>query len=228
MPRKRISHEMHAQRKILSEESYSNREIAARLKLAQKTVSRSISNFKTTRNYAYLKPKDYHKSASKRMDKSIILSAKKSARKSAKAIQAALPKDVIILSQRKIQTRLFNVNSMSCEPAKKPKLSPQNIAGRLTFCKKVPGFNCGIMKTCCTQTRLKYRSFIYFVETYDKLSKKETVNSTLFPPWRILQKSWSEETFVQKEIVDCCSCLKSHQLMELFISRCLQRSYHQL
>ena len=50
MPGKRISHEMHAQIKILSEEGYSTQEIAARLQLTQKTVSRSISDFKTTVN----------------------------------------------------------------------------------------------------------------------------------------------------------------------------------
>ena len=81
MSGRRISSEMHAQIKILSEESSSTREIAVRLQLAQKTVSRSISNFKTTGNYGYSKPKGRYKSTSKCMDESIILAAKKSPRK---------------------------------------------------------------------------------------------------------------------------------------------------
>ena len=67
---------MHAQIKILNEEGYSTPEITARLQLAQNTVSRSMSNFKTTENYGYSKPNGRHKSTSKRMVESIILAAK--------------------------------------------------------------------------------------------------------------------------------------------------------
>ncbi|CAM1299525.1 Uncharacterised protein r2_g945 [Pycnogonum litorale] len=139
MPGKRISLEMHAQIKIVSE-GYSTRQIVARLRLAQKTVSRSISNFKTTGNYGYKKPTGRPKCTTKRLDDSIISAAKKSSRKSAKAIQAGLPKDVNLPSQRTIRRRLCCANLESYTPAKKPKLSAKNIADRLTFCKRYQGW----------------------------------------------------------------------------------------
>ena len=46
MPGKQISSEKHAQIKILYEEGYSTCQIARRLQVAQRTVSRSIFNFK--------------------------------------------------------------------------------------------------------------------------------------------------------------------------------------
>ena len=74
------------------------------------------------------------------MDDAIILSAKKSPRKTSKAIHAALPQDTAtasaLPSARTICRRLFHANLKSYKPAKKPKLSPKNIADRLAFCNK--------------------------------------------------------------------------------------------
>ena len=53
MPGKRISSETHAQIKILYEEGYSTRQIAGRLQVAQRTVSRSIFNFKKSGKYSF-------------------------------------------------------------------------------------------------------------------------------------------------------------------------------
>ena len=52
MPGKRKKLEIHAQLKILSDEGYSGRPIFERLELTQKTVSRSIHNFRFTGNLA--------------------------------------------------------------------------------------------------------------------------------------------------------------------------------
>lgn len=181
MPGKRISREMHAQIKILSEEGYSTREIAARLQLAQKTVSRSISNFKTTGNYGYSKPKGRHKSTSKRMDESIILAAKKSPRKSAKAIQAGLPKDVNIPSQRTIRRRLFNANLKSYKPAKKPKLSPKNIADRLTFCKKYQGWTAEQWKDVMFSDETQVSQFYAFCRNIRRPPNKRDCQRYIIP-----------------------------------------------
>ena len=74
------------------------------------------------------------------MDDAIILSAKKPPRKTSKAIHAALPQDTTTASalpnERTICRRLFRANLKSYKPAKKPKLSPKNIADRLAFCNK--------------------------------------------------------------------------------------------
>ena len=56
MPGKRISLETHAQIKILYEEGYSTHQIARRLQVAQRTVSRSIFNFKKSGKYGFKKP----------------------------------------------------------------------------------------------------------------------------------------------------------------------------
>ena len=63
---------------------------------------------------------------------------KKSPRKS---FQAGLPKCTVVPSQRTICRRLFNANSKSFRPAKRPKLSAKNIADRLAFCQKYQGWS---------------------------------------------------------------------------------------
>ena len=131
----RIKPETHGQIKILSEAEYSTRQIAARLRLAHMTMARSINNFKSTGEHGYNKPTGRPKCTTQLLDDAIISSVKKSPRKTAKAIQAALPQDVVLPSQRTICRRLFCANLKSYRPAKKLKLT-QNIADRLAFCQK--------------------------------------------------------------------------------------------
>ena len=76
MTGKTIKAEDHAQIKVLREEGYSIRQIAARLKLARTLVARSVNNFKSSGRYSYEKPKGRPKCTTKRMDDAIILSAK--------------------------------------------------------------------------------------------------------------------------------------------------------
>ena len=118
----RIKSETYGQIKILSEEGYSTRQIATRLRLAHMTMARSINNFKSTGKYSYKKLTGHPKCTTKLLDDAIILSVKKSPRKTAKAIQAALSQDVVLPSQRTI-CRLFCANLKSYRPAKKPQLS---------------------------------------------------------------------------------------------------------
>ena len=135
---KRIKAEDHAPTNVFHEEGYSIRQIATRLKLVRTSVARSINNFKSTGRYGYEKPKGRPKSTTKRMDNAIIFSAKKSPRKTSKAIHAALSQDTAtasaLSSQRTIRRRLFRDNLKSYKPAKKTKLSLKNIADRLHFC----------------------------------------------------------------------------------------------
>ena len=53
---RRIKPETHGQIKILSEEGYSTRQIAAGLQLLHMTAARSIDNFKSTGKYGCKKP----------------------------------------------------------------------------------------------------------------------------------------------------------------------------
>ena len=140
MTGERIKAEDHAQIKVLREEGYSIHQIAIKLKLACTSVARSVNNFKSTGRYGYEKPKGHPKCTIKRMDDAIILSAKKSPRKTSKAIHTALPQDTATASafpsERTIRRRLFCANLKSYKPAKKLKLSLKNIADRLAFCNK--------------------------------------------------------------------------------------------
>jgi len=181
MPGKRIKLESHAQIKILSDEGYSSRQIAARLKLAQKTVSRSINNFKSTGKYGYEKPAGRPKSTTKRLDDSIILSAKKSPRKSSKAIQAGLPNDSILPSQRTIRRRLFNAKLRSYKPAKKPKLSAKNIADRLTFCKKYQGWSAEQWKHVMFSDETQVSQFYAFCRHIRRPPNKRDCNRYIIP-----------------------------------------------
>ena len=103
-------------------------------------VARSINNFKATGKYGCEKPTSPPKCTTKLLDDATILSAKKSPRKTSKGIQAALPQDVVLPSQKTICRKLFHVNLKSYRPAKSSKLSQKNIAACLTFCQKYQGW----------------------------------------------------------------------------------------
>ena len=159
MPGKRISSETHAQIKILYEEGHRTRQIARKLQVFQRTVSRSIFNFKKSDKYGFKKPTDCPKITNKRMDDSIILAAEKSLIKSSRAIQAGLSKCTVVPSQRIIRRQLFNANLKSFRPGKKPKLSAKDIANRLAFCQKYQGWSAGQWRSACFQIKHWYRSF---------------------------------------------------------------------
>ena len=127
-------------KKILSEEGYSTRQIATRLQLAHMIVARLINNFKATGQYGYEKSTGRPKCTTKHLVDAIILSSKKSARRTAKDIQVVLPQNVVLLSQMTIRRRLFCANLKSYRSPKKPKLSQKNIAARLAFCQKYQGW----------------------------------------------------------------------------------------
>ena len=132
----RIKPETNRQIKTLSEKGDSTRQIATRLRLANVTVPKSINNFKSTGKYRYKKPTGRPKCTTKLLDDAIILSLKKSSKKTAEVIQAALPQDVVLPSQRTICRRLFRANLKFYRPSKKPKLSQKNIADSLACCQK--------------------------------------------------------------------------------------------
>ena len=175
---------MHAQIKILSEEGYIARDIAARLQLALKKVSRSISNFKKNGNYLYSKPKGRHKNRSKRMDESISLAAKKSTRKLEKAIQAGLLKHVNIPSQRTISMMLTNDNLKSYKPAKKPKLLHKNIADQLTFCKWYQGWTAEKWKHLMFSDETEVSQFYEFCRNIRWAPNKRICQSYIIPTVR--------------------------------------------
>ena len=85
MTGKRLSQGL-VQIKIFSKEGYSTCQIATRLHLAHMSVARSINNVKATRKYVYKKPTACPKCTIKRLNDAIILSAKKSSRRTAKGI----------------------------------------------------------------------------------------------------------------------------------------------
>ena len=70
------------------------------------------------------------------MDDATIMSDKNSHKKTAKAIQADISQDAVLLSQRTVRRRIFRANLKFYRPTKKPKLSQKNIADRLAFCQK--------------------------------------------------------------------------------------------
>ena len=185
MTGKRIKAEDHAQIKVLREEGYSIRQIATRLKLARMSVARSVNNFKSTERYGYEKPKGRPKCTTKRMDDTIILSAKKSPRKTSKAIHTALPQDAAttsaLPSERTIRRRLFRAYLKSYKPAKKPKLSPKNIADRLAFCNKYQAWTPEQWKRVMFSDESQISQFKLFADTFDVLQTKETHLDTSFP-----------------------------------------------
>ena len=77
-----VKSETHVQIKILSKEGYSTHQIGTRLQLAHMTVARSINNFKATGKYGYEKPTNRPRCTTKHLNDAIIVSVKKSSRKS--------------------------------------------------------------------------------------------------------------------------------------------------
>ena len=158
-------------------------QIATRLKLARTSVARSVNNFKSTGRYGYEKPKGRPKCTTKRMDDAIILSAKKSPRKTSKAIHTALLQDTAtasaLPSERTIRRRLFCANLKSYKPDKKPKLSPKNIADRLAFCNKYQAWTPEQWKWVMFSDESQISQF--FAHTFDVLQTKETHLDISFP-----------------------------------------------
>ena len=84
MTGKKLKPETHVQIKILSEEDYSTRQTATKLRLVHMIVARTINNFKVTRKYGYEKPIGCPKCSNKH--NAMILFAKKSPKKTVKSI----------------------------------------------------------------------------------------------------------------------------------------------
>ena len=86
MPGRRLSNEIHAKIVTLSEEHYTTREIAKRLRLKQSTVSRSLKKLKSFGKFSYPKPKDSKKCTIK-TDSAIIRVSKRNPFLSATSIK---------------------------------------------------------------------------------------------------------------------------------------------
>ena len=178
MTGKRLKPETNVQIKIFSEEGYSTRQIATRLQLAHIIMARSINNFKATRKYGYEKPIGCAKCNTKRLDDAIIFSAKKSPKKAAKGIQTALPRDVMLPSQRTICRKLFCANLKSYRPAKKPRLFRRTLLPAWYFAKKIKDGRLNNRDVLCFWMKHKYGSFMLFVGTFDGLPSREILFDT--------------------------------------------------
>lgn len=73
--------------------------------LAQRTVEKSVNNSKSTGKYGFDKPMCRSQTTIKGMDNAVILVTKMSPTMSSQAIQADLPEEDKVLSQRTIHRR---------------------------------------------------------------------------------------------------------------------------
>ena len=121
---------------LLREEGYSQRDIAAGLGISKTGVLKTIArNFLNGNNNA-LQGCGRPRKTSNATDHMIRRIAVADPTASSTFIQSQLPGHMNI-SPATIRRRLCNDFGLkSCRPAKKPRLSPKNIADRLDFCKK--------------------------------------------------------------------------------------------
>ena len=138
MPGRRLSNEIHAKIASLSEEHYSTREIAKRLRLKQSTVSRSLKKLKAYGKFSYPKPKGRKRCTSIKTDSAIIRVSKRNPFLSATSIKIEWDECHQIQgpSVSTIKRRLSEVGLKAYKPAKKPFLSTKNIKDRISFCEK--------------------------------------------------------------------------------------------
>lgn len=134
MSKKQLSTEVLAQIKVLSEEGYSTRAIAARLRLVQSTVSRNLAFMKKSGTFTRPKRPGRPKSTSVATDRAIVRHATRTPTASSTAIRASIPAPSP--SARTIRRRLYDAGLKSYRPAKKPALSQKNIRDRIAFCNK--------------------------------------------------------------------------------------------
>ena len=188
------------------------------MKLAHTSVARSVNNFKSTGRYGYEKPKGHPKCTIKRIDDAIILSAKKSPRKTSKPIHAALPQDTAtasaLSSKRTIRRRLFCANLKSYKPAKKPKLSPKNIADRLAFCNEYQAWTPEQWKRVMFSDESQISQFYAFCRHTQRPPNKRNSPRYIIPTVKNAAKVMVWGLFVQMEGVVCGSCQKELPSME--------------
>jgi transposase len=126
-----------AQVMLLKELGFSQRHIAARLKVSRCAVQRCFLRCKEPigEEHQSKKRSGRPKITSSRTDNAIIMMCKRSSRSSSTKIKSQLPASESV-STRMIRRRLFASGLKACRPAKKPLLSSKNIRDRLAFCRK--------------------------------------------------------------------------------------------
>ena len=141
---------MHTQIKILYEEGYSMCQIA-RLQVMQRTVSRSIFNYKKSGKYGFKKPTGCPKITNKCMDDSIILAENITE----KVIQAGLPKCTVVHTGdflMQIESHLHLQRS--------PNSQPRTLSTAWLFVKNTKDGPQNNGEVSCFQMKHWYRSFM--------------------------------------------------------------------
>ena len=142
------------------------------------------------------------------MDDAILLAAKKSPKKSSKAIEAGLPQEGKVPSQMTIRRRLFDAGLKSYKPAKKPRLSSKNIADRLAFCQKYKDWSNEQWKRVMFSDETLISQFYAFCRHVRRPPNKRDDYRYIVPSVKNAPKVMIWGGICAVEDADCGSCLK--------------------
>ena len=117
---------------VLSNEGYTQREIAKRLKISQAGVSKTLKRINDTGTFQSRKRTGRKRVTTRKVDRYIRRKCIQNARWSAKTIIHELNIEASARTVRRRLSEEFDLKSRN--PAKKPFLSKKNVADRLKFC----------------------------------------------------------------------------------------------
>lgn len=158
---KEISVEKRAQIQVLSQEGYSQRQVAARCGVSVSCVSKTLSRINNTNDYRSRKRSGRPKATTIRTDRLIHRYAKAHPFASSSEIRANLPAtEGNLCSTVTIRRRLTkNFGLRAFKPAKKPFLSQRNIRDRLAFCRRYQHFTLNDWATVMFSDETKISQF---------------------------------------------------------------------
>lgn len=133
---KELSSECRAQAVILRKNGLCYQEIAKKLGVSYCAVYKAVKRYQELQSFVSRKRSGRPRCTSAQDDRTIARIVKMSPKASSLQVLTRLPRGPRNISTRTIRRRLFDSGLKSYTPAKKPRLSPKNIADRLVFCRK--------------------------------------------------------------------------------------------
>ena len=141
--KKELKSETRAQAVVLRNIGFSYREIAKKLGVSYCAVYKSVQRHSELGSYQSRKRTGRPRVCTPHDDRAIARVVKKSPKASSLQVLLRLPRSLQNISTRTIRRRLFDFDLKSRTPARKPRLSPKNIADRLAFCRRYETWTVG-------------------------------------------------------------------------------------
>lgn len=134
--KKELSKECRAQAVILRKSGMKYAEISKKLRISLCAIHKAVKRHEELGSFASRKRSGRPRVTTPQDDRAMMRVVKQSPKASSVQVLIRLPRTSQNVSTRTIRRRLFDAGLKSYTPAKKPRLSPKNVADRVAFCRK--------------------------------------------------------------------------------------------